>query len=171
MMINNQTNRVRNVRQVFAKNFWAGVVYTGVTELITKGKEPMNLAHEHEDHSTHLPIDQCKDIEYPKPDGKLTFDLLTNHSRSQTNHEGDQPAHLKPKVWSEAADIDLQKYGGTLAKFCPAGVYEYPEKDGKRDLTISAQNCLHCKACDIKCDNINWTVPEGGGGPNYDAAM
>eukprot|EP01059_Diplonema_ambulator_P013380 TRINITY_DN23900_c0_g1_i1.p1 TRINITY_DN23900_c0_g1~~TRINITY_DN23900_c0_g1_i1.p1 ORF type:complete len:591 (+),score=246.27 TRINITY_DN23900_c0_g1_i1:252-1775(+) len=166
-----ELHKVRNVRQMFAKNFWAGVAYTGMTEMVTKGMEPMNMKHLHEDHACHLPIEKCKEIEYPKPDGKLTFDLLTNHSRSQTNHEGDQPAHLKPKVWENAKNVDLKVYGGTLAKFCPAGVYEYVDKNGEKDLNINAQNCLHCKACDIKCDNIDWTVPEGGGGPNYDASM
>ena len=140
--------------------------------MVTGGKEPLNLKHAHEDHKTHLPLDKCKEINYPKPDGKLTFDLLLNHSRSQTAHEGDQPAHLKPRVWELAKKVDYDVYGGTLQRFCPAGVYDYPTaQDGTTDLTISAQNCLHCKACDIKCGNIDWCPPEGGGGPNYDADM
>ncbi|KAJ9464444.1 Electron transfer flavoprotein-ubiquinone oxidoreductase [Diplonema papillatum] len=169
--LHTELRRIRNVRQVFAKNFWLGVAYTGMTDMVTKGMEPLNLQHKHEDYETCKPIADCKPIEYPKPDNKLTFDLLTNHARSQTNHEGDQPVHLKTKVWDDAKNIDLKIYGGTLAKFCPAGVYEYVEKNGEMDLNINAQNCLHCKACDIKCNNINWTVPEGGGGPNYDAMM
>eukprot|EP01061_Rhynchopus_euleeides_P007894 TRINITY_DN16955_c0_g1_i1.p1 TRINITY_DN16955_c0_g1~~TRINITY_DN16955_c0_g1_i1.p1 ORF type:complete len:603 (+),score=282.23 TRINITY_DN16955_c0_g1_i1:160-1809(+) len=167
-----ELHKVRNVRQVFAKNFWAGVAYTGATEMVTGGMEPLNLKHNHEDHTTHLPLEKCKEINYPKPDGKLTFDLLLNHSRSQTSHEGDQPAHLKPRVWELAKKVDFDVHGGTLQKFCPAGVYEYQtDAKGNTDLSISAQNCLHCKACDIKNANIDWNPPEGGGGPNYDAAM
>eukprot|EP01065_Artemidia_motanka_P040780 TRINITY_DN5177_c0_g1_i1.p1 TRINITY_DN5177_c0_g1~~TRINITY_DN5177_c0_g1_i1.p1 ORF type:complete len:624 (+),score=200.52 TRINITY_DN5177_c0_g1_i1:77-1873(+) len=164
--------RVRNVRQVFERNFKLGCIYTGATEMVTGGIEPFNLKHLHADHESQKPIADCKEIQYPKPDGVLTFDLLTNHSRSQTSHEGDQPAHLKPNVWDKMKEVDLGVHGGVLARVCPAGVYEYPEKDGgERDLVINAQNCLHCKACDIKNSNMTWTCPEGGGGPNYDASM
>lgn len=167
-----ELHKVRNVRQVFERNFKLGTLYTGATEMVTKGIEPINLKHLHEDHTAQKPIAECKEIQYPKPDGVLTFDLLTNHSRSQTAHEGDQPAHLKPQVWEKCVEEDFGVHGGVLNKICPAGVYEYPEDaEGKRDLVINAQNCVHCKACDIKNSNITWTVPEGGGGPNYDARM
>lgn len=164
---------VRNVRQMFAMNFTAGVLYTGLTTLLTKGMEPWTLAHKHADHETLKLADRCRPIPYPKPDGKLTFDLLTNHSRSGTAHAADQPAHLKIIKSGVPVAVNLRKFGGPEGKYCPAGVYEFVEKDGEPELVINAQNCLHCKACDIKdpTQNINWTVPEGGGGPNYNAAM
>jgi electron-transferring-flavoprotein dehydrogenase len=168
-----ELNQVRNVRQVFAMNFLAGVMYTGVTSFITKGMEPVTLAHKHPDHKGLIPAKSAKKIEYPKPDGKLTFDLLTNHARSGTTHNADQPCHLRLKNEQVAKDVNLKLYDGPEGKYCPAQVYEWVEKDGKKELVINAQNCLHCKACDIKdpTQNINWCVPEGGGGPNYSAQM
>lgn len=160
---------VRNVRQEFNKNFLWGCLYTGITTVVTRGMEPWTRKHPHRDCDTLKPIDQCTPIEYPKPDGTLTFDLLTNHSRSGTAHSADQPVHLhlqNPKI---AEDVNLKVFGGPEGKYCPAGVYEFV--DGK--LVINAQNCLHCKTCDIKDpeQNIDWCVPEGGGGPNYQAQM
>lgn len=168
-----ELNMVRNVRQVFAMNFLAGVAYTGVTCMVTKGMEPFTLKHHAPDHKCTQPADAHKPIEYPKPDGKITFDLLTNHSRSGTAHNANQPAHLKLKKWEIATDVNLKLYAGPEGRYCPAGVYEFVDKDGKQELQINAQNCLHCKACDIKdpTQNINWCVPEGGGGPNYSAQM
>ncbi|ORC86565.1 electron transfer flavoprotein-ubiquinone oxidoreductase [Trypanosoma theileri] len=160
---------VRNVRQVFARNFFMGVFYTGLTTMITKGKEPITLTHHQPDHKALKPASECTPIDYPKPDNKLTFDLLTNHSRSGTAHNADQPVHLKLKDPSLAEKVNLAVYDGPEGKYCPAKVYEFI--DGK--LVINAPNCLHCKACDIKDpkQNINWTPPEGGGGPNYSAQM
>jgi electron-transferring-flavoprotein dehydrogenase len=164
---------VRNVRQVFAMNFFAGVLYTGVTGMLTKGKEPFTLQHHQPDHKGLIPADKAPKIDYPKPDGVLTFDLLTNHARSGTTHNGDQPAHLKLKNPDVAKDVNWKLYQGPEGKYCPAGVYEWVDKDGKKELIINAQNCVHCKACDIKdpTQNINWCVPEGGGGPGYNAQM
>eukprot|EP00760_Papus_ankaliazontas_P027004 PhM_4_TR3101/c0_g1_i1/m.23465/K00311/ETFDH; electron-transferring-flavoprotein dehydrogenase len=158
-----ELHQVRNCRQVFARNFWGGVLYTGITATLTKGMEPFTLTHLHEDNASLKPAKECKPIEYPKPDGKLTFDLLTNHARSGTTHNADQPAHLKILDRSKLKPVNVEKYDMPESRFCPAGVYEYV--DG--ELVINAQNCLHCKACDIKDSNINWTAPEGGGGPNY----
>ncbi|KAH9599941.1 FAD/NAD(P)-binding domain [Trypanosoma melophagium] len=160
---------VRNVRQVFARNFFMGVFYTGFTTMFTKGMEPVTLAHHQPDHAALKPASECTPIEYPKTDNKLTFDLLTNHSRSGTAHNADQPAHLKLKDPSLAEKVNLAVYDGPEGKYCPAKVYEFVE--GK--LVINGTNCLHCKACDIKDpkQNINWTPPEGGGGPNYSAQM
>eukprot|EP00744_Colponema_vietnamica_P006524 GILI01009469.1.p1 GENE.GILI01009469.1~~GILI01009469.1.p1 ORF type:complete len:566 (-),score=146.67 GILI01009469.1:184-1881(-) len=170
--VHKELKQVRNCRPAFAKNFYYGMLYTGAATVIN-GIEPWTLQHHHKDHETLKPISQSKAIEYPKPDGKLTFDLLTNHSRSGTSHNADQPAHLKVLDRQKAKDVNLDIYGGPEGKYCPAQVYEWVEKDGKKELVINAQNCLHCKACDIKdpTQNINWTVPEGGGGPNYNAAM
>lgn len=164
---------MRNVRQMFAKNFYLGMVYTGLTCVLTRGMEPWTLHHHARDNETLLPSDRCRPIKYPKPDGKLTFDLLTNHARSGTTHNADQPAHLKVADPSIATGMNLRNYGFPEGKYCPAGVYEIQEVDGKPQLVINAQNCLHCKACDIKDrkQNINWTTPEGSGGPGYNAQM
>jgi electron-transferring-flavoprotein dehydrogenase len=168
-----ELNLVRNVRQVFAMNFVAGMVYTGATCLLTKGMEPVTLAHHAPDNKSLVPAANCKEIQYPKPDGVLTFDLLTNHARAGVEHNADQPAHLKLKEWSRSKDLNLKTFAGPEARYCPAGVYEFVEKDGEMDLVINAANCVHCKACDIKdpTQNITWCPPEGGGGPNYSNQM
>jgi electron-transferring-flavoprotein dehydrogenase len=127
------------------------------------------LGHGKPDSATLKPAAQCEPIAYPKPDGKLTFDRLSSVFLSNTNHEEDQPVHLK------VADLTLQKasehdrYGGPSARYCPAGVYEWVEEGGSPRFVINAQNCVHCKTCDIKDpnQNITWVPPEGGGGPNY----
>jgi len=127
------------------------------------------LGHGKPDSATLKPAAQCEPITYPKPDGKLTFDRLSSVFLSNTNHEEDQPVHLK------VADLTLQKasehdrYGGPSARYCPAGVYEWVEEGGSPRFVINAQNCVHCKTCDIKDpnQNITWVPPEGGGGPNY----
>ena len=127
------------------------------------------LGHGKPDSATLKPAAQCEPITYPKPDGKLTFDRLSSVFLSNTNHEEDQPVHLK------VADLALQKasehdrYGGPSARYCPAGVYEWVEEGGSPRFVINAQNCVHCKTCDIKDpnQNITWVPPEGGGGPNY----
>lgn len=165
---------VRNCRQAFTKNFFFGCVYTGLTSTILKGKEPWTWPHHKPDNECLKPAAQCKEIEYPKPDGKLTFDLLTNHSRSGTAHNADQPSHLKLTDYHQALKVNLKTYAGPEGRYCPAQVYEFVDDDkGEKKLVINAQNCLHCKACDIKdpTQNINWCTPEGTGGPNYNAAM
>jgi len=114
--------------------------------------------------------EQVRPIEYPKPDGILTFDRLTSVFLSNTNHEEDQPVHLTLKDSTVPVDVNLALYDGPEQRYCPAGVYEFVESgDGDRRLQINAQNCVHCKTCDIKdpTQNINWVTPEGGGGPNY----
>jgi len=178
---------VRNCHQAFSKwGVGGGLVYTGLAAHVTKGREPWTLSH---DGSTKRDTDwtgEAKKYEertYPAPDGKLTFDLLTNLQRSNTYHEEDQPAHLriKPEEANIPKRVSLQVYGGPEQRFCPAGVYEYVDSndeekevsdanagDGKK-LVINAQNCVHCKCCSIKTPHeyIEWTVPEGGGGPQY----
>jgi len=126
------------------------------------------LKHGKPDYATLKPAGECEPIDYPKPDGTLIFDRLSSVFLSNTNHEEDQPVHLQVK------DMDLQKrsehdnYGGPSARYCPAAVYEWMEEGGPT-FVINAQNCVHCKTCDIKDpnQNINWVPPEGGGGPNY----
>ena len=122
------------------------------------------------DHAKLKPAKDCPQIIYPKPDGKLTFDKLSSVFVSNTNHEENQPAHLLLKDASVPVNINLATYAGPEARYCPAGVYEYVKNPDQTDrLQINAQNCVHCKTCDIKdpTQNIVWVTPEGGGGPNY----
>lgn len=150
-----------------------GLLQTGLSCFITGGKEPWSFRNSTPDSARTKPKKECKEIKYPKADGVLSFDLLTNLQRSGTSHDHDQPAHLKVKeeLKHVAAEESLDVYDGPEQRFCPAGVYEYTssDADGKRNLVINAQNCVHCKCCSIKCpkEYIKWTVPEGGGGPAY----
>ena len=150
-----------------------GLIYSAASAFFLKGREPWTLRNQIPDHAKTKPASQCQPIVYPKPDGKISFDLLTNLTRSGTSHEHDQPAHLTVKASLEdaASSVSMPLYAGPEQRFCPAGVYGYTEPDsqGKSQLTISAQNCLHCKTCDIKTPKnyIKWVVPEGGGGPQY----
>ena len=165
-----ELNAVRNCRQSFHGGLFFGMAYTGLATTFFRGKEPWTWRHDKPDHECLVPIAQAKPIAYPKPDGELTFDLLTNHSRSGTNHNADQPVHLRLRTPSVATETNFKLYGGPEGKYCPAQVYVFDEA-GK--LTINAQNCLHCKACDIKdpTQNIDWYAPEGNGGPGYNAQM
>jgi electron-transferring-flavoprotein dehydrogenase len=171
---------VRNCHQAFAKwGVGGGLVYNGLATHITKGREPWTLEHSHTDAEATKPAKEFTPKTYPAPDGKLTFDLLTNLQRSGTFHADDQPAHLriKPECAEVPEKMSLQVYGGPEQRFCPAGVYEYVNdgetkeggSDDSKKLVINAQNCVHCKCCSIKMPSeyIEWTVPEGGGGPQY----
>lgn len=163
---------VRNYHPAFKGGLIPGVLYSGVAGFVTKGMEPFTLHNDKPDAEKTAPAAQAAKIAYPKPDGKLSFDLLTNLARSGTNHEHDQPSHLriKPGMESVPTDVSFKVYDGPEGRFCPAKVYEYPE-DGGGKLVINAQNCVHCKTCDIKTPGgyIKWTVPEaGGGGPAYE---
>ena len=135
------------------------------------GKLPLTISDSVADHQQLKPAEQCTQIHYPKPDGKISFDKLSSVFLSNTNHEEDQPCHLTLKDSDVPLSVNLQKFAGPEARFCPAGVYEFIEnpEDKKIQLQINSQNCLHCKTCDIKdpTQNITWVVPEGGGGPNY----
>jgi electron-transferring-flavoprotein dehydrogenase len=129
---------------------------------------PFTMKH-HPDHETLWRRDLVKPIAYPKPDGVISFDKLSSVFLSNTNHEEDQPVHLTLKDASIPTEVNLADYDGPEQRYCPAGVYEFIEEGGRPRLQINAQNCVHCKTCDIKdpTQNINWVVPEGGGGPNY----
>lgn len=160
--------RVRNVRPSFHRGLWAGLVYSALDTYVFQGRAPWTFKH-HEDHTSLKPAAECPKIDYPKPDGVLTFDKLSSVYLSSTNHEENQPVHLTLKDESVPVMTNLARYDGPEARFCPAGVYEFVDEEGKMRLQINAQNCVHCKTCDIKdpTQNINWVVPEGGGGPNY----
>lgn len=167
-----ELNQVRNVKHYFKYGLPAGMIFSGLTMTALKGREPWTLHNTKKDHETLKHTSKSDPIEYPKPDGVLTFDILTNLQRSGTNHEHDQPAHLKikPELGNAATAISFSEYGGPEQRFCPAKVYEYIENEnGEPELKINAQNCIHCKTCDIKTplNYIQWTVPEGGGGPSY----
>jgi electron-transferring-flavoprotein dehydrogenase len=164
-----ELHEARNVRPSFKWGLYGGTLYTGIDQMLFDGRAPWTLKHGHADHETLMPANQMKPIDYPKADGKLTFDRLTNLSFSATNHEENQPIHLTLKDDSVPVTVNLGLYGGPEQRYCPAGVYEYIEEDARPRLQINAQNCVHCKTCDIKdpTQNIHWVVPEGGGGPNY----
>ena len=166
--IHKELYEVRNCHQAFSKwGVGGGLAYTGLAAHITKGREPWTLEHTISDSDSTSPKEEFEPIEYPAPDGKLTFDLLTNLQKAGTYHEDDQPAHLriKPEQKDIPKNVSLQKYAGPETRFCPAAVYEYVDES----LVINAQNCVHCKCCSIKMpgEYIEWTVPEGGGGPQY----
>ena len=165
--------RVRNIRPAFHWGLWPAMAYSALDTYLLRGRAPWTLGHK-ADHAALKPAAQCSPIKYPRPDGKLTFDRLSSVFLSNTNHEEDQPAHLKLRDPAVAETVNLAVYGGPEQNYCPAGVYEYvPAADGRKKLQINAQNCVHCKTCDIKdpTQNIDWVTPEGGGGPNYIGGM
>ncbi|OUL92185.1 electron transfer flavoprotein-ubiquinone oxidoreductase [Paraburkholderia hospita] len=168
--LHTELHKARNFKQWMSKGLYLGTLMVGIEQKLLGGNVPWTLHHQRWDHEMLKPASQCKPIEYPKPDGKLTFDRLSSVFISNTNHEENQPAHLTLKDASIPLTLNLQTYAGPEARFCPAGVYEFIKtEDGEDRLQINAQNCLHCKTCDIKdpTQNIVWVTPEGGGGPNY----
>jgi electron-transferring-flavoprotein dehydrogenase len=168
-----ELKRVRNVRPSFHNplGIFGTMIYTAIFSVFMRGKEPWTLSHKGADYGKLKPAKECKPIEYPKPDNVITFDLLSSVALTNTNHEADQPAHLTLKNDKIPVDANLSVYDGPEQRYCPAGVYEFvATEDGKgKKLQINAQNCIHCKTCDIKdpSQNINWVTPEGGGGPSY----
>lgn len=163
-----ELHKVRNIRPSFHYGFIVGFIYSAI-DTIFCGKLPWTLKN-HADHTSLIKAKDATKIDYPKPDGVLTFDRLSSVFISNTNHEEDQPGHLKLRDPSIPVRINLAEYDEPAQRYCPAGVYEIVrnEKDEPR-LQINAQNCVHCKTCDIKdpTQNIDWTTPQGGGGPNY----
>jgi electron-transferring-flavoprotein dehydrogenase len=163
--------RARNFKPWMSKGLWLGTLMVGIDQIVLRGKAPWTLNHK-PDHTQLKAAGERQAIAYPKPDGVLTFDLLSSVFLSNTNHEENQPCHLKLKDDSIPLKVNLPIYGGPESRYCPAGVYEYPEDaaHGTR-LQINAQNCVHCKTCDIKdpTQNIVWVAPQGGGGPVYGA--
>jgi electron-transferring-flavoprotein dehydrogenase len=161
--------RVRNIRPSFHWGFWGGLVYSALDTFVFLGKAPWTL-HNHADHSALKKAADCPPIDYPKPDGKISFDKLGSLFISNVNHEENQRCHLTLKDAAVPVNVNLALYAGPEQRYCPAGVYEFVKnEDGSDRLQINAANCVHCKTCDIKdpTQNINWVVPEGGGGPNY----
>jgi electron-transferring-flavoprotein dehydrogenase len=165
-----ELKKARNFKAWFKKGLGIATLMNGIEQWLLKGNIPWTLRRTKPDHLYLKPAAECKPIVYPKPDGKLTFDRLSSVFISNTNHEEQQPAHLTLKDATVPVNINLEKFAGPESRYCPAGVYEFVgTEDGKQRLQINAQNCVHCKTCDIKdpTQNIVWVTPEGGGGPNY----
>ncbi|WP_089084406.1 electron transfer flavoprotein-ubiquinone oxidoreductase [Aquitalea magnusonii] len=168
--LHEELHQVRNIRPSFRWGLWPAMIYSAIDTFLFRGKAPWTLRHKHADHEALRPASECTRIDYPKPDGVLTFDRLSSVFISNTNHSEDQPPHLKLKDASVPISFNLAKYDAPEQRYCPAGVYEIVgQEEGSPRLQINAQNCVHCKTCDIKdpSQNINWCTPEGGGGPNY----
>jgi len=161
----------RNVKPSFSWGLILGILFTGIDQIIFKGKLPFTLKHKHADHQTLLPVNKVKKIEYPKPDGKISFDKTSSVYLTGTNHRENQPVHLKLKDSNLPIAYTLEKFDEPAQRYCPVGVYEIQkDKDNLNPkFVINYQNCIHCKTCDIKepSQNIIWVAPEGGGGPKY----
>lgn len=161
--------RARNIRPAFRWGLPGGLAYGALDTLLLRGRAPWTLRHD-ADHACLVPAARCTPIPYPKPDNRLTFDRLTSVQLASVAHRDDQPVHLTLKDSAVPIAVNLARYAAPEVRYCPAGVYEIVrDESGKPRLQINAANCIHCKACDIKdpTQNIVWTVPEGGSGPNY----
>ncbi|HBY00723.1 MAG TPA: electron transfer flavoprotein-ubiquinone oxidoreductase [Gammaproteobacteria bacterium] len=165
--------KTRNFSAGFHKfGFWLGSALAFIEQNIFFGKSPFTFHDKSKDHCQLNPAKESLPIDYPKPDGEISFEILSSVFLSNTNHAEDQPCHLKLKDSTIPIDVNLPMYDEPAQRYCPAGVYEViEEEDGKKRFQINSQNCVHCKTCDIKdpTQNIFWVVPEGGGGPNYPA--
>ena len=168
--LHKELNKARNFKAWFKKGLVTASIMNGVEQWLLRGHVPWTLRRDKPDHAYLKPASECEPIVYPKPDGKITFDRLSSVFLSNTNHEENQPAHLTLKDATVPVNVNLAKYAGPESRYCPAGVYEFVKTaEGQDKLQINAQNCVHCKTCDIKdpSQNIVWVTPEGGGGPNY----
>ena len=170
-----ELSAVRNIRPSFAKfGMYGGLIYSAIDTYLLRGKAPWTFQHGHHDNETLMEANASTQINYPRPDGKLTFDRLSSVFISNTNHAENQPAHLQLTDPETAIAVNWDRYRSPEVRYCPAGVYEIVGvEEGQPKLQINAQNCVHCKTCDIKdpTQNINWVTPEGGGGPNYPGGM
>ncbi len=160
--------RARNIRPGFKNGLWQGLLSAALDTYILRGRAPWTMHHT-PDYKSLKPASECQPIAYPRPDGKLTFDRMSSVYLSATAHEENQPPHLKLKDPSIPVGYNLPLYAEPAQRYCPAGVYEIVQEENKPRFQINAANCVHCKTCDIKdpSQNIVWTTPEGGGGPNY----
>ena len=167
--LHEELHRARNFKPLMANGLWLGSVAVGIDQIVLRGKAPWTLHHAAADHEKLRPASAFRPIDYPKPDGVLTFDRLTSVALSNVAHDEDQPAHLTLRDASVPIAVNLARYDAPEQRYCPAGVYEIVREGQNCRLQINAQNCVHCKTCDIKdpTQNIHWVAPEGGGGPNY----
>ena len=154
---------------VLAGGLILGIIFTGIDQILFKGKLPFTLKHKHADHETLKDAKDMPKIEYPKPDNVIMFDKTSSVYLTGTNHTDNQPVHLKLKDPELPINYTLEKFDEPAQRYCPAGVYEVQNENGKNKFVINSQNCIHCKTCDIKepSQNITWVTPEGGGGPKY----
>jgi len=165
--VHEELYKVRNIRPGFHWGLFIGLIHAAF-QTLGGWRLPYTLKHK-ADHAQMMDAKDAPPIDYPKPDGVITFDRLSSVQLSNTNHEEDQPSHLKlgdPRI---PIDVNLPRFAEPAQRYCPAGVYEVVDQGGEKKFVINAQNCVHCKTCDIKdpSQNITWTVPQGGGGPNY----
>jgi electron-transferring-flavoprotein dehydrogenase len=169
--LHKELHKARNFKPWMSKGLYTGTLMVGIDQVLFRGKAPWTLHHHHSDHETLKLKNECTPIDYPKPDGVITFDRMSSVFISNTNHNEDQPVHLTLKDATVPVNVNLERYDAPEQRYCPAGVYEIVRDDNGANprLQINAQNCVHCKTCDIKdpTQNIVWVTPEGGGGPNY----
>jgi len=159
----------RNVKPSFSWGLILGIIFTGIDQILFRGKLPFTLRHKHADHETLKAANKMPKIEYPKPDNVITFDKTSSVYLTGTNHSDNQPVHLKLKDKDLPINYTLEKFDEPAQRYCPVGVYEVQSENNEKKFVINSQNCIHCKTCDIKepSQNINWVTPEGGGGPKY----
>ncbi len=159
----------RNVKPSFNWGLILGIIFTGIDQILFRGKLPFTLKHKHADHKTLKPAKEMPKIDYPKPDNVITFDKTSSVYLTGTNHADNQPVHLKLKDKDLPINYTLEKFDEPAQRYCPVGVYEVQTENNMKKFVINSQNCIHCKTCDIKepSQNINWVTPEGGGGPKY----
>jgi electron-transferring-flavoprotein dehydrogenase len=166
--VHEELHLARNIRPSFRFGLFGGLAYSALDAYVLRGRAPWTM-HHHADHARLKPARAFQPIEYPKPDGKLTFDRLSSVYISNTNHDDDQPSHLRLLDPEVPIRVNLAEYDAPEQRYCPAGVYEIVRESAGPRLQINFQNCVHCKTCDIKDprQNIKWVVPQGGDGPNY----
>ncbi len=164
-----ELHTARNVKPSFNWGLIFGIIFTGIDQILFRGKLPFTLKHKHSDHETLKPANEMPKIDYPKPDGVITFDKTSSVYLTGTNHTDNQPVHLQLKDQNLPIDYTLNKFDEPAQRYCPVGVYEVQIENEKPKFVINSQNCIHCKTCDIKepSQNITWVTPEGGGGPKY----
>ena len=159
----------RNIRPAFKWGFWPAMGLNALDAYVFRGRAPWTISHHGSDRESLKPAVACRPIEYPKPDGQVSFDRASSVYLANTHHEENQPPHLKLASEQAAIEVGYRRFAAPETRYCPAGVYEIVQENGQPHLQIHAADCIHCKTCDIKdpADNITWTCPEGGGGPNY----
>ena len=164
-----ELHAARNVKPSFSWGLILGIIFTGIDQILFRGKLPFTLRHKHADHETLKDAKNMPKIDYPKPDNIITFDKTSSVYLTGTNHAENQPVHLKLKDPNLPINYTLEKYDEPAQRYCPVGVYEVQVENGNSKFVINSQNCIHCKTCDIKepSQNITWVTPEGGGGPKY----
>ena len=164
-----ELHRARNVKPSFNWGLILGIIFTGIDQILFRGKLPLTLRHKHADHETLRSASETKKIDYPKPDNVITFDKTSSVYLTGTNHAENQPVHLQLKDPNLPISYTLEKFDEPAQRYCPVGVYEIQIENNKPKFVINSQNCIHCKTCDIKepSQNITWVTPEGGGGPKY----